>query len=319
MSDQIRMILTHTSGLPQICYSRYMLHKIAVFDFRFLPETQKQIQSLATNPVRFPDERCTSEQEFIARTGDADIVLVCTWDKVTASYLDACPAIRYIGLCGTSTANVNLDELKKRNIAFSNIVLHNKESVAEFVFMQLVRLARGIGEYQWKTTGQHELMGTRIGIIGLGAVGQAIAHLALAYKMRVSYYSPHRKPEWEDQGLQYLDMTELVQSNEILVACGPTNVEVLGQKEFNCTQPGSIVVQTSGGTVFDQQEFLKWIAKEGNYAVFERSASDENYRTYKDLPQVIYSELVAGDTYESSERRGRKIIENLKTYLKSAT
>jgi phosphoglycerate dehydrogenase-like enzyme len=46
-------------------------------------------------------------------------------------------------LCGTSTANINTDELAKRGIAFSNIVSRDKESVAEYFFMQLVSLARG--------------------------------------------------------------------------------------------------------------------------------------------------------------------------------
>jgi len=54
-------------------------------------------------------------------------------------------------------------------------------------------------------------------------------------------------------------------------------------------------------------------------AVFDRLSSDENYRAYKDLPRVIFSESVAGDTYESNERRGRRAIENLQTYLQANT
>jgi len=288
--------------------------KIAVFDIRLLPKAKEQIQALATEPATFMKDRCTSEQEFIKQTNGAQAIIISPWDKVTASYLDACPEIRYIGLCGTSTANIDMGELKKRNIAFSNIVSKGKEPVAEFIFMQLVRLARGVGDYQWKAE-ERELMHKTIGIIGLGHVGQAIAHLALAYKMQVSYYSPHRKSEWEDRGLRYLDMTGLPGANEIIVACGPTNVQVLGKAEFERMQPGSIIVQASAGTVFDQPAFLAWIAQEGNFAMFDRSSSDENYRAYKKLPRVIFSESVAGDTYESNERRGQKAVENLRVYL----
>jgi phosphoglycerate dehydrogenase-like enzyme len=123
------------------------MNKIAVFDYRLHPDVQAQIQSLASNKVEFPAKRCP-EEEWISRTGDADIALVTTWDKIDPAYLDACPKLRYIGLCGTSTANIDLEELAKRRIAFSNIVSKDKESVAEYFFMQLVSLARGEGEYQ---------------------------------------------------------------------------------------------------------------------------------------------------------------------------
>lgn len=126
-----------------------MMSEIAVLDYRLLPKAQEQIQTLATNKIAFPKDRCP-EDERISRTGTADIVLVTPWEKIDSAYLDACPNLKYIGLCGTSTANIDLNELRKRGIAFSNIVSGDKESVAEFFFTQLVTLARGTGEHQWK-------------------------------------------------------------------------------------------------------------------------------------------------------------------------
>lgn len=290
------------------------MHKIVVLDYRLQPEAQEQIQALAANQVVFPNERCP-EEEQISRTGNADIVLVTPWEKIDSTYLDACPKLKYIGLCGTSTANINLDELSKRSIAFSNIVSGDKESVAEYFFMQLVSLARGAGEYQWKAGEEHELLGRRMGIVGLGAVGQAIAHMALAYKMDVVYYSPHRKQEWEDKDVQYLDKDKLLESSEIVVLCSPTNVGVLGDAEFKVMKPGSILIQACSGGPFNKAAFMDWIAQDGNYALFDMSAGESNYRAYKDLPRVIFSKAVAGDTYESNQRRGRRAVENLKKFL----
>lgn len=290
--------------------------KIAVLDYRLLPDAKAQVQSLADNKVVFPKERCP-EGEVVARTGDADIALVTPWEKIDRTYLDACPKLKYIGLCGTSTANIDLGEMEKRGIAFSNIVSHNKAAVAEYFFMHLVSLARGAGKYQWKTGEEHELAGKRIGIIGLGAVGQAVAHKALAYKMKVAYCSPHRRQEWEDQGLEYLDKGRLVALNEIVVICSPTNVEVLGEPEFKTIKPGSILVQASAGSPFDKPSFTDWIAQDGNYAIFDMSAGVQNYQLHKDLPRVIFSKAVAGDTYESNQRRGKRAVENLKAFLGS--
>lgn len=292
------------------------MREIAVLDYRFLPEAQKQIQALATNEVTFPQDRC-HEDERISRTGTADIALITPWEKIDTIYLDACPNLKYIGLCGTSTANIDLKELEKRGIAFSNIVSGDKESVAEFFFMQLVALTRGIGEHQWKPGEQHELVGRRIGIIGLGAVGKAMAHMALAYKMDVAYSSPHRKPDWEEKGVVCREKDELLESSEIIVLCSPTNVQVLGEHEFQTIKLGSILVQACGGSPFNKPAFYNWIAKEGNFAMFDMSANEQNYQAYNDLPRVIFSRLVAGDTYESNERRGKRAIENLQNYLNS--
>jgi hypothetical protein len=238
------------------------------------------------------------------------------WDKIDRAYLEECPSIKYIGLCGTSTANIDLDELAKRGISFSNIISGDKESVAEFFFMQLVGLARGIGKYQWKAE-EHQLRGKHIGIIGLGAVGQAIAHLALSYKMNTAYYSPHRKQEWEDKGLEYLEMNGLVKSSEIIMICSPTNVEVLSETEFKATKPGSILVQASAGSPFDTLAFMEWISHESNYALFDMSAGEKNYLQFNTLPRVIFSRAFAGDTYESNQRRGQRAVENLKSFLKT--
>jgi len=284
--------------------------KIAVFDNNVLPEVRTQIQALSDELIDFSDERCPNEEELIKRTGGADVILVGPWDKITARYLDACPSVKYVCICGTSTANVALEELKKRNVFFTNVVDYGDEPAAEFVFMQLARLLHGVGPYQWKPE-RHEIMGRSVGIIGLGALGKAIAHLALAYKMKTSYFSLHRKQEWEDRGLRYADLPVLMKENEIIIISTPTNVEVLGEEEFELLQLDSILVQASAGNALNRQAFLGWIAREGNYALFDRSAGEDNYRTYKNVPRVVFADVVAGYTHETLERLYEKVIENL--------
>ena len=290
------------------------MHKIAVLDYRIQQDVQDKIQALAENMITFPENRCP-ESQTIERTGDADIALVTPWDKIDSAYLDACPNIKYIGLCGTSTANVDLEELSRRGIAFSNIVSSDKHAVAEFFFMQLVYLARGIGHYSWKEGQEIELVGKTIGIIGLGKVGQSMANLSLAYGMKASYYSPHRKQEWEDRGLIYQTKESLLADSEIIVLSSPTNVEVISASDFDHIKQGSILVQACSGSPFNKAKFVEWIAHEGNFALFDMPATEKNYQLYKDLPGVIFSRAVAGDTHESNQRRGQRILQNLQNYL----
>ena len=290
------------------------MHKIAVLDYRILPETQEKLQALASNIIEFPTERCHAT-ERISRTGDADIALVTPWDIIDAKYLDSCPNLRYIGLCGTSTHNIDLEEIKKRGIQFSNIVWADKKAVAEFYFMQLVSLFRGSHGYAWKDGEAHELANKTIGIIGLGHVGQAIANLALAYGMKTLYYSLNRKQDWEDRGVSYLYKSKVLQQSDIVVLCSPTNIEVLGPKDFNDMKARSVLVQACGGSPFDKPSFYEWMDQNGNFSIFEMSANEQNYHLYKDIPRVIFSNQVAGDTYESNSRRGDRALANLEVYL----
>jgi phosphoglycerate dehydrogenase-like enzyme len=287
--------------------------KIVVFDPNLTAETKQQLQKLSAEPASFPAERCPSDQ-LVERTGNADIVLVGPWDKITAAYLDACPSIRYVCLCGTSTANIDLEELEKRGIAFTNVVDYGDEPAAEFVFLQLARLLHGVGEYQWKAQ-RHELMNKTVGIIGLGALGKAIAHLALAYKMDASYFSLHRKHDWEERELQYKELPDLIRTNDIIIVSSPTNKQVLGEQEFALMKPGTILVQASAGDVIDKATFLDWIAQDGNFAIFDKSAGEDNYQAYKGLPRVIFADVVAGYTHETLQRLYEKVVSNLKAHL----
>lgn len=283
-------------------------------DVHLLPEAQDEIKKLSDRPVVFPDDEAQPDlAELIARTNGAGAVLVSPGTQLTAEYFEACPSVKYVGLCGTSMANIDLGAAKSRGIRVSNVVDYGDEPTAEFIFMQVVALARGTGKYQWRDD-PCELMGKSVGIVGLGALGQAIARLALAYKMKVNYYSLHRKSGWEEKGLNYSELPELIPQSEIIILSAPTNVEIFGKDEFALTKPNTLLVQASSGSVINREAFLDWIARDNNFALFDYSAGEDNYQAYKGLPRVTFPKIVAGHTIETRQRLGQKVIENLQNY-----
>ena len=289
--------------------------KLAVLDnIRALPEVQTEIKNIAGEDVSFPETSPSNLEELVARTNGAEAVLVSTATELPKVYFDTCPSVKYVGLCGTSTARIDLETLKERDIAFSNVSDYGDEPTAEYIFLQLESLARGVGKYQWQEQ-PRELMGKSIGIIGLGALGKTIANLALAYKMNAYYFSAHRKQDWEDRGLQYVELHELLRACQIVVVSTPTNVKAIDAAQFDLLPSNAILVQASLGTPFDRDAFVRWVAKDGNYAVFDNGAGEDNFKVYKELPRVILSETSSGNTYETRERLGQKVIENLKSYL----
>jgi phosphoglycerate dehydrogenase-like enzyme len=293
-----------------------MSHKISILaNIHLLPETEAKIKDIGYDTLIFPrEDTVPTTQELIARTNGADAVLVSPSTPITAQYLAACPAVRYIGVCGTSMESVEQKAVQDRGIMLTNVRDYGDEPTAEFIFMQLVCLARGMDKYQWRDE-PTELMGKTIGIIGLGALGQAIAHLALAYKMNVQYVSRTRKSAWEKQGVQFVDKSPLLATSDIVVISTPSNYEAISANEFDLMKPNVVLVQASQGNCFDRSAFLQWVKH--NHAILDYAAGEENYQAYKDLPNVMFLKVIAGHTWETRQRLGARVIENLHSYLES--
>jgi lactate dehydrogenase-like 2-hydroxyacid dehydrogenase len=294
-----------------------MSHKISILaNIHLLPETEAKIQEVWHDTLVFPrEDTVPTTQELIARTSGADAVLVSPSTPITAQYLAACPTVRYIGVCGTSMESVDQQAVQDGGIMLTNVQDYGDEPTAEFIFMQLVCLARGMDKYQWRDE-PTELMGKTIGIIGLGALGQAIAHLALAYKMNVQYVSRTRKPAWEKQGAQFVDKSQLFATSDIVVISTPSNYEAINANDFDLMQPNIVLVQASQGNCFDRSAFSQWVKH--NHAILDYAAGEENYQAYKDLPNVMFPKVIAGHTRETRQRVGARVIENLHSYLESA-
>ena len=82
--------------------------KITILDnLNLLPEAVEQLEKLAGKKLSVPKETETTEQQLIERTGNAEIILISPFAKITQSYLSACPSVKYICLCGTATGNID--------------------------------------------------------------------------------------------------------------------------------------------------------------------------------------------------------------------
>lgn len=285
---------------------------ISVIDKVNLPEFAiQEIVKLSNIDIVFPDTDSTSEDETIQRIGNSSVVLGSWNSTITKNILDKCPNIKYIGICGTSLTKVDVDEVTKREIVLKNVTDYGDEATAEFIFSQLLNLFRGYGKYKWSDK-PAELNGKEMGIIGLGAVGQQVARIALGFNMKVSYFSKSHNSEWEAKGLIYKTLEDLLRTSDIVSLHIPRNLNLIGQKEFALLKTGSVFVNTAIGNVFDLPSFVEWIKLGKNFAIID---NQEYIEEIKDLPNVIALPITAGKTKESVDRLGKKVVDNLKSYL----
>lgn len=171
-----------------------------------------------------------TDEEIVNRIGDADCVLVSYNTQIRRNVIEACPNIKYIGMCCTlyseSSANVDIAAARERGITVLGIRDYGDEGVVEYVISELVRLLHGFGGKQWRHKA-YELGGQKVGIVGLGRTGRMIADALRFLGAEVYYFSRTRKPDAEAAGIAYLPLRELLPEVDILCTCLPRNTILL--------------------------------------------------------------------------------------------
>lgn len=298
----------------KVCMKKF--NKIAVVDPIKITDTAKEeVQHLSNQPIIYPETDAKNSTEVIERAGDADAVLGSWQSTINASVLKQTPNLKYIGICGSNLANIDLKAVEDKGIVLKNVVDYGDEGVAEYIFAQLLNLFRGFGKLQFKSEA-YELNGKTIGIVGLGATGQQVARAALGFKMRVLYFSRTRKPEWEEKGVRYTPLNDLFRESGIISLHLPKNTKIIGEVELKTIGNGKIITDTCLGNMYkDLDAVRKWLSKEGNFLI--RDDQPEIYAQLGDLERFIYTEgVIAGITMEARERLSVKVLNNIRSYLK---
>ena len=244
---------------------------------------------------------------------DTQILLISTATPLTEDALTTLPALRHVALCGTSYGRIDLDALQRRGITTSNVADYSDETTAEVIFMQLVAVARGYGAVQWRAE-SHELFGKRLLIVGLGALGSAVAHLGLAYGMQVSHLSRSAKPGWEPKGVRRAARPDAFAEADIVVVTGPTGAALITADDL-AQLHDAILLQASGGRVIDDAAFRAWITRGDNAAIFDLAAGEDVYADYAELPRVVFPRAISGLSDESRQRLGEQVIANVEAAL----
>ncbi|WP_025128186.1 2-hydroxyacid dehydrogenase [Pseudomonas sp. PH1b] len=192
----------------------------------YLPLLEQQGFYLILAPT--PAERARAIRDH---AGQIDAVLTRGPLGLTAAEIQALPRLQIICVIGAGYEQVDLQAASNRGIAVTNGAGVNASSVADHALALLLSLVRGIPQAdaavrqgQWPKITRPSLAGMRLGILGLGAVGQAIARrCALGFDMQVSYHSRQPRPE-QPYGF-CSTLVELARASDVLVIATPGGAE----------------------------------------------------------------------------------------------
>lgn len=295
------------------------LNKIVCLDNTKLKDwALEELQRYSERENACYEDTPDSEEEILRRIGEAQAVLVSWRTQINEEIIKKCPNLEYIGMACSlydeNSANVAVEFARERGICVSGIKDYGDPGVIEFIISELVRLLHGFGKQHWKEE-PVELSGRKIGIIGLGTTGQLLAKALLAINAEVCYFSRSRKRDWEEKGVKYLELEELLRKTEIISFHLPKHTKLIKAEEFQQFGKGKILINTSLGLPFDQKAFSDWIADPSNFAIFDADGKKELSVENERRSNVIISEKSAGWSAETQQRLTEKVLENLKNFL----
>ncbi|PKM68666.1 MAG: dihydrofolate reductase [Firmicutes bacterium HGW-Firmicutes-2] len=226
---------------------------VAIEPISLMPSAQQKLYDYAEEVIMF-DNMPKNNLEIIQRIGDADAVLLSYTTYMDKEVLDACPNIRYIGMCcslySAQSANVDIPTANAKNITVYGIRDYGDQGVVEYVISELVRYLHGFGDKQWKALPM-EITDLKVGIVGLGTSGQMTAVALQALGADLYYYSRTRKPEEEARNIKYLPLKELLSTVDVVCSCLNKNVILFHEEQFESLGNNKIMFNTSIGPSHD--------------------------------------------------------------------
>ncbi len=210
----------------------------------------------------------TDKQEIIKRIGDAEAILT-NKTPITADVLKACPQLTYIGVLATGYNVVDLAAAKEQGITVTNIPSYSTNAVAQATFALLLEVTNQVGHHNrsvhqgdWQTskdfsywqTPLMELAGKTIGLIGYGAIAQAVATIAHAFQLKVIYFNHRPKPAQADWAKQ-VSLVELYQEADIIslhVPQFPETEKMIDRTALAQMKSSAILINTARGGLIDE-------------------------------------------------------------------
>lgn len=309
--------------------------RLSVVVTRRLPEVvETRLTELFDVTLR--DEDTPLSRDDIAEAmRRADVLVPTITDEIDASMMaQAGTRLKLIANYGAGVDHIDVQSARQRGILVSNTPGVVTEDTADMVMALMLAVTRqipqGLAEMQadaWRGWSPMSHLGTRIGgkrlgILGMGRIGQAVARRAAAFGMQVHYHNRRRlRPEVEDalEATYWESLDQMVARMDVIsVNCPhtPSTFHLMNARRLKLMKPSAVIINTSRGEVIDENALTRGL-RAGELAgagldVFERG-SEINPRL-RELPNVVLLPHMGSATLEGRIEMGEKVILNVKTF-----
>ncbi|NMP25415.1 2-hydroxyacid dehydrogenase [Rahnella sp. SAP-1] len=212
-----------------------------------------------------------SVEEFSAIVGKVQVILASGESKVAASLINQLPALKLIAVFGVGYDGVDIHAAFQRNIQVTNTPDILTDDVADLSMAMMLAVSRQIigaqkfiergdwhrGNYPQTT----KVSGGRLGIVGFGRIGRAVAQRAKGFAMRIGYFDKYRSDN--EACIYYPDLLELARDSDVLMVCasgGPQSAKLINSDVLAALGPQGILINIARGSVVDEAALVEAIS-----------------------------------------------------------
>ncbi|WP_412507799.1 2-hydroxyacid dehydrogenase [Roseovarius sp. SYSU LYC5161] len=309
--------------------------RLSVVVTRRLPEpVEKRLSELFDVRLREDDQPMTRE-DLARAVKEADVLVPTLTDRIDATLIaQAGDRLKLIANYGAGVDHIDVHTARQHGILVSNTPGVSADDTADMAMALILavtrRMTEGIalmqgGDWQgWAPTALMggRLAGRRLGILGLGRIGQAVARRASAFGMQIHYHNRHRLREESEAelGATYWEsLDQMAARMDVLsVNCPhtPSTFHLMNARRLKLMKPEAVVVNTSRGEVIDENALTR-LLRAGDIAgagldVYEHGA-EVNPRL-RELKNVVLLPHMGSATVEGRVEMGEKVLINIKTF-----
>ena len=309
--------------------------RLSVVVTRRLPEVVETRLSELFNAKLRDSDTPMSKEELIEAVQTADVLVPTLTDRIDAGLIgQAGPQLKLIANYGAGVDHIDVGTARSRGITVSYTPDVVTEDTADMVIALMLGVTRRIpeglaamqnGEWEgWSPTGYlgGRLGGRRLGILGMGRIGQAVARRAQVFGMQVHYHNRRRlRPEVEErlEATYWDSLDQMVARMDVIsVNCPhtPSTFHLLNARRLKLMKPSAVIVNTSRGEVIDENALVRML-KAGELAgagldVYEHGL--QGNPELRAVPNVVMLPQMGSATVEGRVEMGEKVIINIKTF-----
>ncbi len=303
---------------------------------RKLPEPiEARMMELFDTRLNATDRPMTRAQ-LVEAVQSCDVLVPTVTDRIDAALLaQAGERLRLIANYGTGVDNIDVDAAYKRGITVTNTPGVLTEDTADMTMALILAVARRLvegerlarsGEWQgWAPTAMlgHRIWGKRLGIVGMGRIGSAVARRARGFGLSIHYHNRrrvHESLEAELEATYWESLDQMLARVDIVsVNCPhtPATYHLLSARRLKLLQKHAIVVNTSRGEVIDEAALTRMLRDKeiagAGLDVFEHEPAINP--KLRQLDNVVLLPHMGSSTIEGRLDMGEKVIINIKTFV----
>lgn len=302
---------------------------------RRLPaEIEARMDDLFAATLR-TDDKPMSQAELKAAVANCDVLVPTVTDVIDADVIAAATDLKLIANFGAGTDHIDVAAAHARGIMVTNTPGVLTEDTADLTMALILAVPRRLvegdrrtraGNFEgWSPTFMlgHRVRGKKLGIIGMGRIGQAVARRAHAFGLDVHYHNRRRAPAFIEEDLNatyWPELDAMLTAIDIVsINCPntPSTYHMINEARLKLMSKDSYIVNTARGEVIDEAALAKALSKGelGGAGLDVYENEPDVHPDLLGLPNVILAPHIGSATHESRREMGEKVMINIRALV----